>query len=144
SLNIFNGYFSWVEKQAQDNIRECVAFLGRADGPALLVGDFNIPAGSPLLGALEAAGYTDLWVRAHPGEDGHTFEADRPAKRIDYAWANEELARQLDDVALLRRERDGARLSDHLGLSVRLDVRLPDYLPPPVSPRARPPRPHNR
>ena len=30
SLNVFNAYFSWVEEQAADNIRECIAFLGRA------------------------------------------------------------------------------------------------------------------
>ncbi|HEX6929439.1 MAG TPA: endonuclease/exonuclease/phosphatase family protein, partial [Gammaproteobacteria bacterium] len=66
ALNVFNAYFSWVEEQAADNIAECVAFLGRASGPALLVGDFNIPAGSILLRQLEAAGFTDLWLESNP------------------------------------------------------------------------------
>lgn len=130
SLNVFNVYFSWVEEQARDNIDECIAFLGRSEGPTLLVGDFNIPAGSPLLERLEAAGLTDLWQEAHPDQDGFTYEADAPAKRIDYAWANEELVQQLGSVEILRREGDDARISDHLGLRIGLDLRSAEYRPP--------------
>lgn len=122
TLNVFNAYFSWVEEQAADNIREGLAFLGKADGPALLVGDFNTPAGSPLLDELKAAGYTDLWEQAHPHEDGFTFEADHPDRRIDYAWANADLARRVEGVDLVRRDGGGVRPSDHLGLAVSLDL----------------------
>lgn len=134
-LNVFNAYFSWVEEQAGDNIREALAFLGRADGPALLVGDFNIPAGSPLLRRFEDAGYVDLWQAAHPDEPGFTFEAGNPDRRIDYAWANAELARRLGGVEIVRNEADGARLSDHLGLKVELKLQMPALRQPPASGR---------
>lgn len=130
SLNVFNAYFSWVEEQAADNIRECIAFLQRADGPTLLVGDFNMPPDSPLLAKLDEAGYTDLWNLARPGEAGYTFEADKPEKRIDYAWANKELAERLGSVQTVRRDTGGARLSDHLGLKIELNVRSAEYRPP--------------
>lgn len=124
TLNVFNAYFSWVEEQAEDNITEGVAFLGKADGASLLVGDFNIPAGSRLLARLKEAGYDDLWERTHPGEPGYTFEADHPDRRIDYAWANGDLKRRVKDVSLVRKSKDGdgVRQSDHLGLRVRLDL----------------------
>jgi len=138
SLNVFNAYFSWVEEQAADNVQECIAFLGRADGPTLLVGDFNMPSDSPLLTQLEKAGFSDLWAMAHPHEHGYTFEADRPDKRIDYAWANEELARRLGSVALVHRNAGAARLSDHLGLKIDLALRTAEHRPPPhINPRDR-------
>lgn len=130
ALNVFNAYFSWVEEQAADNIDECIAFLGRAEGATLLVGDFNIPAGSPLLDRLAEAGFTDLWNEAHPGESGFTFEADRPDKRIDYAWANDDLKRRLGAVDLVQREGGNARLSDHLGLMISLKLKTAEYRPP--------------
>ena len=132
SLNIFNAYFSWVAEQAADNIDESLAFLGKADGPALLVGDFNTPSDSPLLDRLKAAGYVDLWAHAHPGEDGYTFEADDPDRRIDYAWANEALLRRVDAIELvgLEHRHQPVRLSDHLGLSVSLDLRVAEHRPP--------------
>lgn len=119
-LNVFNAYFSWVEAQAEDNFTEGLAFLGKADGPTLLLGDFNTPADSPLLDRLRQAGFVDLWEKTHPGEPGYTFEADRPDKRIDYAWADAELGRRVASVDLVRRDDRGARPSDHLGLKVSL------------------------
>lgn len=123
ALNVFNAYFSWVPEQAADNIDEGLAFLGKADGPLLLVGDFNTPPDSPLLARLKDAGYIDLWEQAHPGEDGFTFAADHPGKRIDYAFANEELARHLHAVDVVRGAEGRTRLSDHLGLRVELRLR---------------------
>lgn len=131
SLNVFNAYFSWVEEQAGDNIKECIAFLARADGPTLLVGDFNMPADSPLLEKLAQAGFVDLWEQANPGEKGYTFESDLPEKRIDYAWANEALARRLGTVETVRREDGSVRVSDHLGLKIDLKLRTAEHRPPP-------------
>lgn len=124
TLNVFNAYFSWVYEQAEDNITEGIAFLGKADGPVLLVGDFNIPADSDLLRRLKSAGYEDLWEKTHPDEPGFTFEADDPDRRIDYAWASGDLRRRVKDVALVKRAHDGkgVRQSDHYGLRVRLDL----------------------
>lgn len=130
SLNIFNAYFSWVAQQAADNIDESLAFLGKADGPTLLVGDFNTPADSPLLDRLKTAGYVDLWAHAHPDEDGFTFEADHPEKRIDYAFANEELARRLSAIETVQHTSSGTRLSDHLGLRVELRLRKTSHSRP--------------
>ncbi len=122
ALNVFNAYFSWIEEQASDNIDESLAFLGKADGPTLLVGDFNTPSGSPLLERLKAAGYVDLWEETHPRDDGFTFEADHPDKRIDYAWASADLVRRVEGVDLVRRDGGGVRPSDHLGLTVSLNL----------------------
>ncbi|HEX6929616.1 MAG TPA: endonuclease/exonuclease/phosphatase family protein [Gammaproteobacteria bacterium] len=121
-LNVFNAYFSWVEEQAADNIEEGLAFLGKADGLTLLVGDFNLPADSPLLERLKDAGYIDLWAAAHPGEEGYTFEADHPDKRIDYAFANADLGRRVSAVDLVSRDGGKVRPSDHLGLKVSLNL----------------------
>lgn len=129
-LNVFNAYFSWVEAQAEDNITEAIAFLGKADGPALLVGDFNIPADSPLLRRLEAAGFTDLWATAHPHDAGYTFEAGHPDRRIDYAWANAELVRRVQAVELVQADGGDVHASDHLGLKIALDLNAIEHRPP--------------
>ncbi|HEX6930030.1 MAG TPA: endonuclease/exonuclease/phosphatase family protein [Gammaproteobacteria bacterium] len=145
-LSVFNAYFSWVQAQAADNIEEALAFLAKADGPSLLVGDFNMPADSPLLERLRDAGYVDLWMQAHPGEDGFTFEVNRPDRRIDYAWANEELARRLDSVELVRGERGGSgiRASDHFGLKISLAIQPAAWRPPmDLSPRDHRPGSHS-
>lgn len=128
-LNVFNAYFSWVEEQAVDNVTEALAFLGKADGLTLLVGDFNMPADSPLLARLEDAGYVDLWAAAHPDDSGYTFEADHPDKRIDYAWANADLGRRISTVELVRRDGGKVRPSDHLGLSVSFSLNAAAFRP---------------
>jgi endonuclease/exonuclease/phosphatase family metal-dependent hydrolase len=124
TFHLFNAHFSWVGEQASDNLDEALPYIETGDEPALLVGDFNIPAGEPLLARLRQAGWTDAWTALHPGEEGLTFEAGSLSIRIDYAWLNPALAPHLDSIEIIANEAlDGhARLSDHLGLLVRLAV----------------------
>lgn len=119
-MALYNAHFSWIAPQALDNARETVAF--RDSGPALLVGDLNAAADSAALAALRAAGWIDLWSALAPGQPGYTFEADRPARRIDYALANAELRTRVRTIERVGPAPDAwPRLSDHLGLLVTLD-----------------------
>ena len=40
--------------------------------PAILLGDFNDPAGSPMYALVRAAGFSDLWAALQPGARGFT------------------------------------------------------------------------
>jgi endonuclease/exonuclease/phosphatase family metal-dependent hydrolase len=118
-LHIFNAHFSWVKEQLEDNLAEALPFIQRPNNPAMLMGDFNAPAGQGLLYLLGEAGWVDAWKELHPGEPGPTFEAGQPTLRIDYMWSNAHLAPYIRDISIL-----GAgphHLSDHLGLISTLD-----------------------
>lgn len=121
-LHLFNAHFSWVREQAQENLEQALPFIDAVQGPALLVGDFNIPSDSDLLARLRESGWTDAWEKLHPGQDGFTFEADHPSMRIDYAWANADLAPRVQAIEIIRHDTGKIRLSDHLGLKVDLDL----------------------
>lgn len=122
---LFNAHFSWVAEQAEQNICETLVFIEAVGGPALLVGDLNTSPDSPLLENFRRAGWTDLWARFHPDDEGFTFvEVDRLAKRIDYAWANPELLDKVQAIECVADQpgQNGARASDHAGLLVMLSL----------------------
>jgi endonuclease/exonuclease/phosphatase family metal-dependent hydrolase len=124
-LTLFNAHFSWVGEQAELNLREALSFMAEFAGPALLVGDLNNPPGCELWALLKQVGWVDAWSRLRPGEAGFTFvEGDRLAKRIDYAWANRELAPYLQAIEVVaeRPLLSGERASDHAGLLVTLGI----------------------
>ena len=123
-LHLFNAYLSWVEKQTRYNLREILPYLRMFKGPALLLGDMNTPAGTDILKPLEEAGWVDLWSKLRPDEPGYTFEAGEPKIRIDYAWANPDLAPKAAGIDLIANTQDerGARPSDHYGLLVSLNI----------------------
>jgi endonuclease/exonuclease/phosphatase family metal-dependent hydrolase len=124
-LHLFNAHFSWVERQAELNVREAVEDMKGISGPALLVGDLNTPPSSSVLDPLRAAGWTDLWAEFYPQQDGFTFfEEGALVKRIDYAWANPELKDRVRGIKIIAGEVEGiqARPSDHAGLLVSLDL----------------------
>ncbi len=121
-VQVFNAHFSWVFGQARQNLAETLPYVGAYAGPALMVGDFNQVPDGELWGPLAAAGWTDTWAALRPGDAGPTFESDRPFMRIDYAWANSELAGRLQGIEVLARDENGVRLSDHAGLMVTLDL----------------------
>lgn len=117
---LYNAHFSWIGPQALDNARETLAF--RDDAPALLVGDLNSAPDSEALGLLREAGWTDLWSTLRPDDTGCTFEADQPAQRIDYAFANGPMRARARSIERVGPPPDSwPRLSDHLGLVVTLD-----------------------
>ncbi len=117
---LFNAHYSWVLPQARDNLAESMLYMQDYPAPALLLGDMNTLPTSDLWEPLQTAGWQDAWARLHPDEAGFTYESDRPYMRIDYAWAGPQLAGQVREMAVVARESDGVRLSDHWGLVVRL------------------------
>ena len=121
SFTLFIGHFSWVAAQTEKNVREALGYLTRS-GNFLLVGDLNTGSKDNLLQPFRQAGLTDVWEKLRGDEDGFTFESDEPFTRIDYAWADTGLADAVQAVEVVKKEKDGVRMSDHLGLLVSLDI----------------------
>ena len=123
-LHVFNAHVSWVYDQARDNLNQIIPYVDAFSEAALLVGDLNQTAEVDLLQQFTAAAWIDVWSAQHAGEPGPTFEADLPAIRIDYAWANRALAPHAKAAAVIgQAEESGAvRLSDHLALLVDFEV----------------------
>jgi endonuclease/exonuclease/phosphatase family metal-dependent hydrolase len=121
---LFNAHFSWVEEQLRDNVADALSFMQSASGPALLVGDLNAPAGKGFLDPFRQAGWVDAWEKLNGSEQGYTFEAGNLSIRIDYAWANPQLASRLNEIRVVgdRSGSSGERMSDHLGLLVSLNL----------------------
>ena len=123
-LHLFNAHVSWVYDQARGNLDQIVPYVDAFSGAGLLVGDLNQTPEVDLLQQFAAAGWTDVWCALQPGEPGPTFEADLPAIRIDYAWANRVLAPDATAIAVIgQAEETGTiRLSDHLAFLVEFDL----------------------
>ncbi len=121
---LFNGHFSWVDEQAEMNVKEALPVIDGHRAPALFVGDLNQPPDSPAMQQLSSEDWTDIWGALCPGENGYTFEAGKPDKRIDYAWANFELRPRIRAIDVIEGYQDpgGPHLSDHHGLMVTLDL----------------------
>jgi endonuclease/exonuclease/phosphatase family metal-dependent hydrolase len=123
-LDLFNAHVSWVYDQARDNLGQILPYVNSFPGAGLLVGDFNQTDDVDLFQPYAAGGWTDLWAALHPGVPGPTFESNLPAIRIDYAWANRELAPHAATIAVVgeAEEAGSIRLSDHLALLTELDL----------------------
>ena len=114
-LTIVDAHFSWVDDQAEDNVREALAFVASIKGDVLLVGDMNQPQGGMVMQMIADAGFEDCWIGLGSG-DGYTFESGKPWGRIDYVWE-----RSAKPRVMAIRTAGGAgeqALSDHLGLIV--------------------------
>jgi endonuclease/exonuclease/phosphatase family metal-dependent hydrolase len=121
SFTLFIGHFSWIAEQAENNAREAVDYLTRACN-FLLVGDLNTDPKKSLLQPFRQAGFVDVWEKFKGDEEGFTFESNEPFTRIDYAWIDAGLADAVQDIEVIKEERNGVRMSDHLGLLVKLDI----------------------
>lgn len=121
NFTLFIGHFSWVAGQTRDNVREAIDFISRA-GNFLLVGDLNTDPKDNLLQPFKQAGLVDVWERLKGDDTGFTFESDKPFTRIDYAWADPRLVEAVKNVEVIKKEKDGIRMSDHMGLVVSLDI----------------------
>lgn len=105
---------------------EASAVVRRAGG-AIVAGDFNDRPGGAAPSVLEAAGWTDAWATAHPGDLGFTnWTPGRrtgrpPDQRLDYVMAPSgwTVISAAVGSASVDHERLG-ELSDHLPLAVRL------------------------
>lgn len=120
AFTLFIGHFSWVAEQTKTNVCEAVDFLDRSTN-FLLVGDLNVDPKDNLLQPFKQAGLTDVWEKLQEHEDGFTFEADKPFTRIDYAWADAHMAKAVKTIEVVKKEREGVRMSDHLGLLIKLE-----------------------
>lgn len=120
-FHLFNGHFSWVQPQAQDNVRETLPAINAAEGLRMLVGDFNSTADCESMQMLARAGWVDAWAALRGNEPGYTFESNAPSSRIDYAWVPGEYRQNLESIHIVGRETTGGvRLSDHCGLLVKI------------------------
>ena len=80
----------------------------------------GVAQGSVMVTRLEVAetDYLDLTLRS--GLEDTNRRVHARTLRIDYSWANRHLAAQVASAETVAGEREGARLSDHLGLAVAL------------------------
>lgn len=112
-LRVLGTHLQWDSET--ERTRQAEAIVATLDDrPTVLLGDLNTTPGSPAYRCL-AARLDDAWTLVGQGE-GHTFTAEGPPRRIDYAWVGGGVqavsARVLPSVA-----------SDHSAL--RVEVRLP-------------------
>jgi len=122
-VTVWNTYFSWVEAQARRNVEETLEAIGEEPGAAVVAGDFNCAPQNSALDLLRRRGWTDVWEKLRPSDDGLTFfENGRLAKRIDYVWASPALASRLGSIDRIAVDpgSGGYRVSDHAGLVVSI------------------------
>jgi endonuclease/exonuclease/phosphatase family metal-dependent hydrolase len=124
TLHVFDAHFSWVKEQALLNVREALPFAAGFQGDELIVGDLNNTSESEPMQQFRSAGWTDAWTMLHPANEGFTFESNQPKIRIDYAWMNQALARQVRAVEIIadRPGPGGTHASNHLGLLATFDL----------------------
>ncbi|MFZ0749257.1 MAG: endonuclease/exonuclease/phosphatase family protein, partial [Pyrinomonadaceae bacterium] len=99
--------------------QQMLASLSDVKGPLIVLGDFNdIPAGdtSKLMGAQ----FDDAWVGGRPGDDGFTYPADKPTKRIDYIFT-----RRTDGIRTKRAWVVSTLASDHIPVVADLELPSP-------------------
>ena len=97
--------------------QQLLAFLSDVKGPLIVVGDFNdIPAGdtSKLMRSL----FDDAWAGVRPGDDGFTYPADKPSKRIDYIFT-----RKADGIGTKSAWIVDTLASDHLPVVAELEIK---------------------
>lgn len=101
-------------------VREALENRQGNDERAILAGDLNEGPDGAAIGSALSAGYVDAWAHLHPDNDGPTYPASAPSKRIDYLL----LAPAASSIEALRVERfmlgdsNGIRPSDHIALWV--------------------------
>lgn len=124
NVRIFNCHFSWADRQNEGNLERARTYFRSLTRPSIVVGDFNATPDKPSIRELRAEGWEDAWTLSSPGDDGFTFEADDPRMRIDYCFVGRDIARRVRETGIVSAGSgsDSARLSDHLGLLVTIDV----------------------
>ncbi|MCO6431776.1 MAG: endonuclease/exonuclease/phosphatase family protein [Deltaproteobacteria bacterium] len=123
-LQLFNCHFSWGAEQNKRNLEQALQFFSRFEDPSIVVGDFNASPESSGIELLLRNGWIDSWAHLKPGQNGFTFESDRPTQRIDYVMVSNQLASALQRIGLLpsASRRESVSYSDHLGLIAELII----------------------
>ena len=97
--------------------QQLLAAMKDVKGPLIVVGDFNdVPAGEAF--KLMRQSFEDAWSQTRPSDEGFSYPADKPAKRIDYI-----MARQTDRIRAKRVWIVDTLASDHV--PVVADLELP-------------------
>jgi endonuclease/exonuclease/phosphatase family metal-dependent hydrolase len=107
-------------------------FVTRTAGglPFVFTGDFNASpdelcirffTGREPIGDQKGT-LNDAWANCHPGQDGYTFSAWEPRKRIDYAFVSSRV--QVREIAIVGNtpNHETHSPSDHCGLLAELDI----------------------
>jgi len=70
---IFNTHFSYKELGMKLNVDETINYMNRFAGyPLMLVGDMNAKPDNENIHKFALEGYTDIWQKLHPKENGFT------------------------------------------------------------------------
>jgi endonuclease/exonuclease/phosphatase family metal-dependent hydrolase len=97
--------------------QQLLKFLDDVKGPLIIVGDFNDePSGGAY--KLMLTKFQDAWGLAKIKEEGLSYPADKPAKRIDYVFT-----RQSDRVRARTAWVVNTLASDHLPVLAELEMR---------------------
>ena len=102
--------------------QQMLAFLSNVKGPLIVVGDFNdTPAGGTY--KLMSGLFDDAWGDSRGGDDGFSYPADKPAKRIDYIFA-----RRSDGIRTRRAWIVQTLASDHIPVVADLELSSQNHL----------------
>lgn len=95
--------------------RQLLDALRDVKTPLVIAGDFNDPPTGDTYRAMLAS-FADVWLEGRAAGDGLTYPSDKPAKRIDYIFANRESWR-VKNARVVSTE-----ASDHLPLVAELEM----------------------
>ena len=96
--------------------QQLLTALKDVQGPLIVVGDFNdVPSGNAY--KLMREFFTDAWSEAHQTDEGFSYPADKPAKRIDYIFS-----RSTDRLRVKRTWIVNTLASDHVPVVADLEI----------------------
>ena len=119
--NLINFVTTHLDYQYEDGrvyeTQQLLAAMKDVKGPLIVVGDFNdVPAGEAY--KLMRGGFDDAWFSLRPGDEGFSYPADKPAKRIDYIFT-----RQSDGIRAKRAWIPATLASDHVPVVAELEIK---------------------
>jgi len=96
--------------------QQLLAALKDIKGPLIVLGDFNdVPAGGAY--RLMSDHFADSWIESGASDQGLTYPADKPAKRIDYV-----LSRRTDRIRTKKAWTVSTLASDHVPVVADLEI----------------------
>ena len=97
--------------------QQLLAAMKDVKGPLIVVGDFNdVPTGGAY--KLMRDSFGEAWSATRPADEGFSYPADKPAKRIDYIFM-----READGIRAKRAWIPETLASDHVPVVAELEVR---------------------
>jgi endonuclease/exonuclease/phosphatase family metal-dependent hydrolase len=91
--------------------------LENVNGPLIVVGDFNDVATGGAYKLMRQR-FEDAWALAHPNDEGLSYPADKPTKRIDYIFT-----RRGDEIRTKRPWTVETLASDHVPVVADLEIK---------------------